>query len=109
MFQKVKKWNKGLGRLIQYSLTERTFRIISSERRIKEGVPQGSAISQILYSNCTSNILKGSRHIKTYIYADDTANTIRNRHNGRIGKKMENEEQHRKDTTHSNRKKTEKR
>lgn len=36
-------------------------------------MPQGSALSPILYSIYTSDIPKGSRYTNTYIYTDDTA------------------------------------
>lgn len=47
--------------------------ITSTQRRIKAGAPQGSALSPMLYNLYTSDIPKGPRHTKTYIYADDIA------------------------------------
>lgn len=64
---------------IQNYLTKRTSRIrideiTSSVQRIKAGIPQPSAILPIPYSLYT-NISKGSRHTKTYIFMDSTAKT----------------------------------
>ncbi|GBP83605.1 Probable RNA-directed DNA polymerase from transposon BS [Eumeta japonica] len=70
--------------LIQNYLTNRYFtfrheRTHSTRRLIRAGVPQGSALSPLLYSAYTNDIPRPTSGVQLALFADDTALYFRNR------------------------------